>query len=181
MGNSDIKMADRRIVVEAWDLCLDSKDRRKNETLYRRALVHDYGDRLTINWGGDYPEGVKIQGDTTIEGNLKINNGVMHAKVGALYGWEFIGGPSSIHLVAEDLVLNNKQLDESKRNVALSHGANDTLIINKDEGYEGGVHIEGNLKINKSLLVDNMDLIEEIRELKNEIFKLKDQIKKYVS
>lgn len=80
---------------------------------------------------------VKIQGDTDVEGNLEVH-GLFGAQVRRLKGWEFLGSPPSIHLVATDLVLINQPLNESKRNVALSHVEGDKLVINRDKGYVGG-------------------------------------------
>ena len=143
-GNSDVKLLSGQVVVEAWDLCVDSKDRRINDTPHRRALVHDYGDRLTLNWGKDYPKGVKIQGDTEIDGNLHVKNGLLNAKVKKLEGWKYLGSPPAIHLIAADLELVNQSIEDSKRKVALSHVEGDKLIINRGKGYDGGVEIEGN-------------------------------------
>jgi len=44
----------------ASDLILDAPTRRKNQRPFRRALVHDQQDGLTINFGNDYPGGVTI-------------------------------------------------------------------------------------------------------------------------
>lgn len=44
------------------DFVLDSAERRKNATPFRRALVHDQSDGLTVNFNGDYPGGVAING-----------------------------------------------------------------------------------------------------------------------
>jgi hypothetical protein len=41
---------------------LDSPERRKNATGFRRALVHDQSDGLTVNFNGDYQGGVSING-----------------------------------------------------------------------------------------------------------------------
>ena len=95
---SDVKLVPGQVVVEAWDLCLDSPDRRK-ETANpnRRAFVHDFDDGLTVNYESDYPGGVKINhlteihakprktmtsagathltidGNTQIQGNLNVD------------------------------------------------------------------------------------------------------------
>ncbi|MGB5445090.1 MAG: hypothetical protein WBM99_06235 [Psychromonas sp.] len=82
-SNSDVKLLNNQVKVEAWDLCLDSPDpaRRHNDTAYRRALVHDHNDGLTINWGYDYPGGVtindlKVKGGAKIEGRAEIEGDV---------------------------------------------------------------------------------------------------------
>jgi len=54
------------------DLMLDSPSRRKTNTTYRRALVHDFNDGLTINWASDYPGGVTINGAVKIPSKLTI-------------------------------------------------------------------------------------------------------------
>lgn len=97
---------------------------------------------------------VKIEGDTIIDGNVSVN-GLFKAKVQKLDGWEFLGSPPSIHLVATDVVLINQPLDEKKRNVALSHVAGDKLVINRDKGYVGGVEIEGVVYVKDSMFVGN--------------------------
>ena len=75
MANADISLhddGDGWVKVEAGDLNVDSPARRKGGvtgsgpgsggTLYRRALVHDFNDGLTINWANDYTGGVTING-----------------------------------------------------------------------------------------------------------------------
>ena len=50
--------------VQGHDLLLDSPARRKTgPSGYRRALVHDQNDGLTLNFNKDYPGGVTINGD----------------------------------------------------------------------------------------------------------------------
>ena len=64
----------RVLKVEASDFMLDSPDRHKGAG-NRRALVHDQSDGLTVNFNGDYPGGVAINGS-------KINlNGPAGARV----------------------------------------------------------------------------------------------------
>jgi hypothetical protein len=46
--------------VQASDVVLDQPTRRINHSGFRRALVHDFGDGLTMNFNGDYPGGVTI-------------------------------------------------------------------------------------------------------------------------
>ena len=46
--------------VQASDVIVDQPARRVNQSGFRRALVHDQRDGLTINFNGDYPGGVAI-------------------------------------------------------------------------------------------------------------------------
>jgi len=49
--------------VQGHDFLLDSAQRRKaNGPLFRRALVHDQNDGLTLNFAGDYPGGLTLNG-----------------------------------------------------------------------------------------------------------------------
>jgi hypothetical protein len=62
-GESDILLLPGQVKVSAWDLCLDSEDRRDPSASpggHRRAMVHDHKDGLTLNWDNDYRRGVRI-------------------------------------------------------------------------------------------------------------------------
>ena len=80
--NSDIKLdgeGDGWVTIESEvlkanssDFMLDNSSRRKNTDGFRRALVHNENDGLSVNFNGDYPGGVKIGGNTTVEGGLTV-------------------------------------------------------------------------------------------------------------
>lgn len=53
--------------LRTYDLMLDSPERRVSTSGWRRAMVHDRSDGLTINYGKDYPGGVTINGNTKME------------------------------------------------------------------------------------------------------------------
>jgi hypothetical protein len=54
--------------VQGHDFLLDSPDRRQSAgSRFRRALVHDQNDGLTINFAGDYPGGVTLVNLNTLE------------------------------------------------------------------------------------------------------------------
>jgi hypothetical protein len=44
------------------DFMLDAPERHTGVRPFRRALVHDQGDGLTVNFAGDYPGGVTLNG-----------------------------------------------------------------------------------------------------------------------
>lgn len=48
------------------DFMLDSTGRRKSSKPFRRALVHNQNDGLTVNFNGDYVGGVTLVGVTEI-------------------------------------------------------------------------------------------------------------------
>lgn len=58
-------MQGRVLKVEATDLILDSPGRHTGGTgPNRRASIHDQNDGLTVNFNGDYPGGVAVNGRT---------------------------------------------------------------------------------------------------------------------
>ena len=61
-GNgNEISLRADVVKVAGSDLVLDSASRRGGSQLgLRRALVHDQGDGLTVNFNGDYPGGITL-------------------------------------------------------------------------------------------------------------------------
>jgi hypothetical protein len=56
----------------ASDLMLDAPGRRSTTGGHRRALVHDSGDGLTINFNRDYPGGVSVMSDLAVTGDIAV-------------------------------------------------------------------------------------------------------------
>jgi hypothetical protein len=71
----------RVIKNEASDFMLDAADRHKGGGPFRRALVHDESDGLTVNFGADYPGGVTISGPVNMPGPVNIPGPVKLAGV----------------------------------------------------------------------------------------------------
>lgn len=64
------------VQMTASDLMLDAAARRRpGGPPMRRALVHDAGDGLTLNFAGDYPGGVTVGGDLRVTGQLRLGAG----------------------------------------------------------------------------------------------------------
>jgi hypothetical protein len=64
------------IKMTGTDFLLDNSGRRGGAGgAYRRALVHDVGDTLVINYAGDYTGGTRIDGNLTVGGNAIIKPG----------------------------------------------------------------------------------------------------------
>jgi hypothetical protein len=71
MGNTDILLDDGEVqnyvtiqagvlMTTANDIEINAAERRSGSGDHRRALVHDFGDALTVNYSGDYPGGVNV-------------------------------------------------------------------------------------------------------------------------
>jgi hypothetical protein len=64
--------------VQGHDFLLGSPARRKpNGPRFRRALVHDQNDGLTINFSNDYEGGVTINGNLIIRDGEPIRGGII--------------------------------------------------------------------------------------------------------
>jgi hypothetical protein len=65
--------------VEGHDVIVDSAERRVPDgPSFRRALVHDQNDGLTINFGNDYPGGTTINGLNSLAVNGDIQIRISH-------------------------------------------------------------------------------------------------------
>jgi hypothetical protein len=62
------------VKTTASDLMIDSPGRRSSSSGFRRALVHDPRDGLTINFNADYPGGVTIGGSLKVNGTIQWNS-----------------------------------------------------------------------------------------------------------
>lgn len=91
----------RVVKATASDFMLDAAERRKGGGPFRRALVHNQNDGLTINFNGDYPGGVTINGLSEItpkreQGQvlpvLKVHGGISYETQGIKVG----GGTTTI-------------------------------------------------------------------------------------
>jgi hypothetical protein len=61
--------------VQGHDLLLDSVQRRRvNGPRFRRALVDDQNDGLTMNFGSDYPGGVTVDGMVKLTGDVEMRD-----------------------------------------------------------------------------------------------------------
>lgn len=60
--DDEIHIEGRLARLSTTDVLLDAPERRSQSGGHRRALVHDSTDGLTINFNGDYPGGVTING-----------------------------------------------------------------------------------------------------------------------
>lgn len=74
VDGSFLVLEGRVVKVTAADFMLDSPERHKGGGPHRRALVHDQSDGLTVNFNGDYPGGITLNGVTSIIPHLEPSN-----------------------------------------------------------------------------------------------------------
>lgn len=85
-GEAWIDVQTHALALRGSDLILDDQSRRHPDgPKYRRALVHDAGDGLTINYDGDYPGGLTLLGVAQVVPKAAERDpGVLQQKPGAL-------------------------------------------------------------------------------------------------
>ncbi|HMG72815.1 MAG TPA: hypothetical protein VK582_04885 [Pyrinomonadaceae bacterium] len=66
----------RVVKATAADFMLDSPARRIRPTPFRRALVHNQSDGLTVNFNGDYPGGITLNGVAEIIPHFDPGTGI---------------------------------------------------------------------------------------------------------
>jgi hypothetical protein len=115
------------IVCKTTDLILDNNDRRseghKSDKELRRALVHNHGDKLTINYANDYPGGVEIEGTLEVVGNGYAGFALVRISHALLLG------------------------EPKHESLALSVKDGVTLAINDQRAFTGGTEINGQVRI----------------------------------
>lgn len=87
--------------VQGHDLLLDYPGRRKaNGPRFRRALVHDSTDGLSLNFEGDYPGGLRLNGVTELlplQRDLVVRGGISYEAQGI----DLAGHPTAVTVVVD--------------------------------------------------------------------------------
>lgn len=84
--DDELSIRSRVVRMQSTDVMLDDTERRSAREGLRRALVHDAGDRLTLNYEGDYPGGVSIHGSIDVPGQLTVGGADVAAELAQLRG-----------------------------------------------------------------------------------------------
>lgn len=92
-----------------------------------RALVHDFGNTLAINYSNDFAGGVRIEGSTTITGDLTVEG-------------------KSLRLAGSDFYIS-AGADRGDGGRALVHTPGDKLVVNYDNDFAGGVAMHSDLSV----------------------------------
>lgn len=189
------------LISRHHDLHLDHAARRSAGGGYRRALVHDFQDGLTLNWARDYPGGVTINGEVkmphgaavgALSGTaLKCTHHTLHldhaarrstkaapalaaAKTRAPAVTAAIGGVGTVGTVTELGTVPTVVRVTQRR--ALMHDTGDGLTINVGGDYPGGVTIRGTVRLPETLLVKNQDLLQLVTDLQAKVAALEAKV-----
>jgi hypothetical protein len=164
---SDVILEDWGVKFTAPDIRLDFADRRSNTTGFRRALVHDLGDKLTLNWNGDYPGGVCIKGKTEIEGPLTVDSTVrLNGELRVPQDFHFAGVSFSNPLPTA------KPQGVERSELVLCPA---TILV-RTTTKRMVMHGPGAPSTPPPDSVVELDLVEEVRRLRSEVDELKKKI-----
>ena len=140
------------------DIILDNKARRGGKGgSARRALVHDFGDKLTINYEGDYKGGVKINGNIDANGGVGVKNDI-HFTGGNNWTLHTPDDRRHILYLAPSTAYGNKSWNWGKQTRFHPNGNIDT---------KGNLSVSGNITGNKFLLNDGTEISSQIHKLKD--------------
>ena len=164
----DIKFTDDTVMIEGWttltypDLKIDYEPRRTSPGGYRRTLVHNHQDGITINYSEDYPGGVTISGQVKTPQELHVGN---------LKGGHLRCSHHDLHLDNES---RRSSTDGARR--ALVHNFQDGLTINWASDYPGGVTIQGEVKIPGSMTIGGINVGTTLTELLEKVDELQTRV-----
>ena len=145
-GNVDIKnKITSRPHFSNTDIYLDNSSRRGGKGgSSRRALVHDVGDKLTLNYANDYTGGIKLSSNVETTGNLLPIGGIINQNnqqiISSDKDWLRIGNNTNPGKTA---MYGNVSINDTKNgNSGLSVGAWKSV-------GQGNIEATGSIKGNK--------------------------------
>jgi hypothetical protein len=157
------------LVVRATanDLMLDAAARRTTNTPFRRALVHDFDDGLTLNWDHDYPGGVSVNSCKQILGFNNRDWLIVRSRIHQQFGTDFMldGGVERRGRATTGLRRNPFRR-------ALVHGFGDQLVVNWDHDYTGGVVVNGRVTMPDGAVVAGQDVAATLTSLTTRVSEL---------
>ena len=160
-GCADSVSVRARVVnVYGTDIALDGGAGRRGHDSHgtaapglRRALVHAPGDKLTVNYAGDYPGGVAIQGPVSLPaGDLKVG--------GAQVRWQSNGAKLRVEC---DVGLGGE----------LSTGDSWESVVVKKRAIEVSWHEQTGPA---SIIARNLELVAAVLSLQDTVKKLEERI-----
>ncbi len=171
------KIKQGHLRCESHDLHLDHPDRRTSTSGSRRAMVHGFDDELALNYNKDYPGGTVVHGDLDVKknGTFKIINS-SNDTIAQLDRWGnlALGGGNQ----DGDIMLKDGNGDELIR---IDTQNNRLDFKNSDGSVKVRIHkndFTGSAwpTLPGESAPSRLDLIKEIRRLKEEIVTLRSQV-----
>lgn len=171
------KIKQNHLRLESHDLHLDHPDRRSSTSGDRRALVHGFNDELVLNWAKDYPGGVVSHGHFEIQKSSSLIMRNIHGNITSTLD---NGGNLQVGLngTAGTIICRNKDgkpvyhLDSRYRRMDMNDDAGAKRIrISVDDFTDSAWPT-----LPGESTPTRLDLIAEIRQLKEEIISLREQV-----
>lgn len=171
------KIKQNHLMLESHDLHLDHPDRRSSTSGSRRALVHGFNDELVLDWAKDYPGGVVSHGNFEIQKSSTLrmrNNGGDVTAILDNSGNLYLGGNGT----DGDIICRNEDgntifhLNSQLRRMEVrDDGGSIRVRLDADEFTDS----EWPAWPDESVPT-RLDLIAEIRRLKEELIALREQV-----
>lgn len=171
------KIKQNHLRLESHDLHLDHPDRRSSDSGARRALVHGFNDELVLNWAKDYPGGTVSHGNFEIQksSTLRMRNyaGDVTATLDSS-GNIFLGGNETdgdVFCLNED---GNTifHIDSQTRRMDIKDDGGVTRIRIVADDFTDSAWPT----LPDESAPSRLDLVAEIRRLKEEVIALREQV-----
>lgn len=201
MSDADIVLDGNVVFVDGdaaefrvTDLKIDSPVRRKNPDGWRRALVHNEDDGLTINFASDYPDGVTIEGKAKLD-RIVANRATLQelrldrrihsddggwrmppAEPAHLPGFGRVQLPDVFDTPGSGVPTPIEVVGQHVNRRALQHDPGDGLTINVDSDYPGGVTINGDVMLPGRLIVNGQDIAATMLAYEERISRLEARV-----
>lgn len=157
--------------INGSSIMLDMPERRDLISIKdRAALTHDYGDILTLNYNKAYKGGVEIRGPVSIPQSMKLGGNVEISGS--------IDAKGQLKITDEKMIIegSKKMLSGSGSGAGMGTAGNypERIVLESDSiRYEIGTS-----RLGETTWDTDIDVIQEIRKLRNYVKSLRDELKK---
>jgi len=171
------KIKQDHLRLESHDLHLNHPDRRSTPSGDRRALVHGFNDELVLNWAKDYPGGVAVHGNLEVQksGTFKLRNNAGNVVVQANSNGNIeLGGNGT----DGDLMCKNSSgttiiyLDAENNSITF-HNTSGSVKVRIDSDHFNSASWPA---WPGEAAPSSLDLISEVRRLKEEVLALRTEL-----
>jgi hypothetical protein len=171
------RIKENKLHLEGTDLILDHPDRRSARRGERRALVHGFNDELILNYSDDYPGGTVVHGDFEVQrgGTFRLKNseGQTIIQAGRLGNLSLGGNGQDGAIILRDADGNDLiKIDTQYKRIDFKDtGATVRVRIDCDD-----FTVSSWPQWPGAAVASRLDLISELRRMKEEILTLRSQV-----